>query len=197
VKEKKVLQVYVDKGMKHGQKVVFAGEADEAPGLEAGDIIFVLVEKKHETFKRNGSDLYMEVTIPLIEALGGFTFTVKHLDNRTLIVKSEKGDVIKPGDVRMVQSEGMPIYKKGPYDKGNLYMQFNIEFPKPGFLKDKQIEQLEKILPPRRTAPKITPDMDQVELKKVNLEQQHQRSRMEEDDEDGEPQGSRVQCAQQ
>jgi len=45
-KDKKILQVYVDKGMKHGQKITFAGEADEAPGLESGDIIFVLTEKK-------------------------------------------------------------------------------------------------------------------------------------------------------
>lgn len=30
VKEKKILQVYIDPGMKHGQKIVFSGEADEA-----------------------------------------------------------------------------------------------------------------------------------------------------------------------
>mgnify|MGYP000028743075 FL=1 len=30
VQEKKVLEVHVDKGMKHGQKITFAGEADEA-----------------------------------------------------------------------------------------------------------------------------------------------------------------------
>lgn len=30
VQEKKVLQVRVDKGMKHGQKIVYPGEADEA-----------------------------------------------------------------------------------------------------------------------------------------------------------------------
>jgi len=89
-KEKKILQVYVDKGMKHGQKIVFSGESDEAPGQEPGDIIFVLIEKKHEVFERNGNDLYMEATIPLVEALGGFAFTVKHLDDRTLLVKSEK-----------------------------------------------------------------------------------------------------------
>lgn len=29
-KEKKVLEVRVDKGMQHGQKIVFTGEADEA-----------------------------------------------------------------------------------------------------------------------------------------------------------------------
>jgi len=97
VKDKKVLTVYVDKGMKHGQKIVFSGESDEAPGMEPGDIAFVLVEKKHDIFKRNGNDLYMEATIPLLEALGGYTFTIKQLDDRILLIKSEKGDIITPG----------------------------------------------------------------------------------------------------
>lgn len=30
VQEKKVLEVHVEKGMKHGQKIVFPGKADEA-----------------------------------------------------------------------------------------------------------------------------------------------------------------------
>ncbi|CAN6477969.1 unnamed protein product [Victoria cruziana] len=33
VQEKKVLEVHVDKGMQHGQKIVFQGEADEAVSL--------------------------------------------------------------------------------------------------------------------------------------------------------------------
>ena len=41
-KEKKVLEVHVDKGMRHGQKIVFSGEADESPGVLPGDIVFVL-----------------------------------------------------------------------------------------------------------------------------------------------------------
>lgn len=32
VQEKKVLEVHVEKGMQHGQKITFAGEADEAVG---------------------------------------------------------------------------------------------------------------------------------------------------------------------
>ena len=33
VQEKKVLEVHVEKGMQHGQKIVFQGQADEAVGL--------------------------------------------------------------------------------------------------------------------------------------------------------------------
>lgn len=48
VKEVKILEVHVDKGMKHGQKITFGGEADQAPGVEPGDIVLVLQEKEHE-----------------------------------------------------------------------------------------------------------------------------------------------------
>ncbi len=47
-KEVKVLEVHVDKGMKHGQKITFSGEADQSPNTEPGDIILVLQEKDHE-----------------------------------------------------------------------------------------------------------------------------------------------------
>lgn len=47
-KETKLLEVHVDKGMKHGQKISFTGEADQAPGTEPGDILLVLQEKEHE-----------------------------------------------------------------------------------------------------------------------------------------------------
>lgn len=47
-KEVKTLEVHVDKGMRHGQKITFSGEADQAPNTEPGDIILVLQEKEHE-----------------------------------------------------------------------------------------------------------------------------------------------------
>jgi len=51
IKEVKILEVHVDKGMKHGQKITFGGEADQAPGVEPGDIVLVLQEKEHEVFQ--------------------------------------------------------------------------------------------------------------------------------------------------
>lgn len=48
IKEVKILEVHVDKGMKHGQKITFGGEADQAPGVEPGDIVLVLQEKDNE-----------------------------------------------------------------------------------------------------------------------------------------------------
>lgn len=51
VRERKILEVNVDKGMVDGQKITFNGEGDQEPGLEPGDIIIVLDEREHRTYK--------------------------------------------------------------------------------------------------------------------------------------------------
>jgi len=38
-KEKKIIEVQVDKGAPNSEKYVFHGEADEYPDIEAGDIV--------------------------------------------------------------------------------------------------------------------------------------------------------------
>uniref|UniRef100_A0A2K6KSY9 J domain-containing protein n=1 Tax=Rhinopithecus bieti TaxID=61621 RepID=A0A2K6KSY9_RHIBE len=47
VREKKILEVHIDKGMKYGQKMTFHGEGNQEPGLEREDIIIVLDQKDH------------------------------------------------------------------------------------------------------------------------------------------------------
>jgi DnaJ family protein A protein 2 len=118
-----------------------------------------------------------------------------------LHLKTEKGDIIKPGEVKMIPNEGMPTHKR-PFEKGSLFVQFNIEFPKPGYFEPKALEQLEKLLPPRRPVVKPAPDHTVAVLQKVpqtndkNGKRQSRRESYESGDEDEEPRGG-VQCTQQ
>ena len=97
VNERKVLEVFIDRGMKEGQTISFAGEADQTPGVEPGDVVIVVEEKPHEIYKRKGDDLYAEISIDLLTALAGGQFAIQHLDERALLVTIHPGDVIKPG----------------------------------------------------------------------------------------------------
>jgi len=204
VKDKKILEVHIDKGMREGQKITFTGESDQAPGVEPGDIIFVLKQKEHPHFKRQGADLFVEHKITLIEALGGTTFTINHLDDRILLVKTDEGDVIKPGDLRVIPKEGMPIHKR-PYEKGNLYIKFDVEFPEPGSFSKAQLKTLESVLPPRNPAPKVKKNAENVEeVVLQNVTEEHQShghgghgEAYEEDGEEGHQRGEGVQCRQQ
>jgi DnaJ family protein A protein 2 len=126
--EKKTLEVRVDPGMKHGQKIVMAGEADENPGVEPGDVVFVLVQQEHPIFQRKGADLVFEKKISLKDALCGVKFAVNHLDQRAIIVKTDPGQVIKPNALKLLAGEGMPLWKR-PFEKGRLFILFKVEFP--------------------------------------------------------------------
>jgi DnaJ homolog subfamily A member 2 len=74
--ERKVLEVQIDKGMKHNEKITFRGAADETPGMEPGDVNFVIQEKDHDLFKRKGADLLVTKEISLNQALTGFTVSI-------------------------------------------------------------------------------------------------------------------------
>merc|ERR1719297_651546 len=195
-RERKILEVSVDKGMEDGQKVTFSGEGDQEPGLEPGDIIIVLDEKAHALFKRNGQDLIMKMDISLTEALTGLKKAVKTLDDRTLVIQTVRGEVIKTGDLKMVRGEGMPRYRN-PFEKGRLIIQFNVVFP--NNLEPSVAQALAQILPPAEE-PMIPDDHDEVDLNDFDPEtdrQNHRRQQYEDDDDHHGHHGPGVQCASQ
>eukprot|EP00761_Pharyngomonas_kirbyi_P003286 gb/GECH01003290.1/.p1 GENE.gb/GECH01003290.1/~~gb/GECH01003290.1/.p1 ORF type:complete len:404 (+),score=84.74 gb/GECH01003290.1/:1-1212(+) len=193
-KEKKTLEVHIDKGMRHGQKIVFSGEADELPDTTPGDLIFVVKQRPHKYFEREGGDLVYRKNITLAAALTGVEFTIEHLDGRTLLVRNQEGEVVKPDEVKMIEGEGMPTHHD-PFNTGNLMIKFHVEFPKsvPSDIRSK----LEELLPPKQGLGKV--NMDDVE--EVTLTEpvsgnngRFNRGEAYEDDEDERP---NVGCAQQ
>lgn len=127
-KEKKIVDVAVDKGAPDGAKYTFHGEADQYPGQEPGDVIIVVKEVEHKKFKRRGADLFIEHKITLVEALTGINFIFTHLDGTQIRIKNEPGEVIKPDDIKTVAEKGFPFYKS-PYRFGNLFIKFTVTFP--------------------------------------------------------------------
>uniref|UniRef100_W5N0Q1 DnaJ homolog subfamily A member 1 n=3 Tax=Lepisosteus oculatus TaxID=7918 RepID=W5N0Q1_LEPOC len=148
VRQKKILEVHIDKGMKDGQKITFHGEGDQEPGLEPGDIIIVLDQKVHPVYTRQGEDLIMNLEIKLVEALCGFQKPIKTLDDRILLLTSHPGEVIRPGDRKCIMNEGMPFHRR-PFEKGRLIVLFTVNFPEENFLPLDKLTQLERYLPER------------------------------------------------
>eukprot|EP01083_Nonionella_stella_P057420 150744_1 len=94
-KERKVLEVHVEKGMENNERITFKGMSDEMPKCEPGDINFIIQEKDHDLFKRKGADLLAVKEVSLNQALCGFSWKIKHLDGRELVIKSKPGEIIK------------------------------------------------------------------------------------------------------
>ena len=89
-RERKILEVAVDKGMSDGQKITFGGEGDQEPGLEPGDIIIILDEKEHATFKRNGTDLIMKMNINITEAGNKMSRSLSCFSSFIIFIKTRK-----------------------------------------------------------------------------------------------------------
>jgi len=182
-RERKILEVNVDKGMEDSQKITFTEEGDQEPGLEPGDIIIVLDEKPHELYKRNGMDLIMKMDISLRESLCGFKKIINTLDDRALIIQTIPGEVIKTGDFKSIQGEGMPQYRN-PFEKGRLIISFNVVFP--DRLETDIASKIAAILP-AEAEPMIPDDHEEVDLNdfdpKADRAQQQARNQYDEDDE--------------
>ncbi|CCI48832.1 unnamed protein product [Albugo candida] len=196
-KERKVLEVNIEKGMRHGQRITFSGEADQAPGVLPGDIIFVIQEKEHSIFQRKGGNLIMEKKISLVESLCGFEAIVEHLDGRHLHIKTNPGEIIKPNQFKSIQGEGMPTHGN-PFIKGQLVIMFKIQFPESGSMTEKQLSTLRSVLPPAPSVPHIADAeecfLSDFDAEAAQREQQQQREAYDSDDDRG---GQRVQCQQQ
>jgi len=127
----------------------------------------------------------MKKTIPLISALSGCEFTITHLDGRVLRVTSQKGEIMKPGQYKMIEKEGMPTYRD-PFNKGHLYIKFEIDFP--AKLTDTNVIQLKELLPKESQSPISKNDIE-YELTETEI-QENNKERNEDDEEE---RGERVQ----
>jgi len=199
VSEKKQLEVHIDKGMKGGSQVTFKGESDQAPGVESGDVVIVLEERPHERFKRNDNELYTEVELDLLTALGGGQFSIKHLDDRVLLITLVPGEVVKSGTTKVIQGQGMPSLRH--HEPGDLYVHFTVNFPQ--HIDPAVVPHLEAALPQRKPLPKFAKGyhMEEVDLVELDARQQQRYANgpdgMDEDEDEGMGRSGGVQCAQQ
>lgn len=196
--EKKILEVFIDKGMKNGQQISFAGEGDQAPDIIPGDIIIALDLEPHSTFQRDGDDLIYQAHIDLLSALAGGQFAISHLDDRMLLVTILPGEAIQPNMVKVIPNEGMPSYRHQTH--GHLFVKFTVDFPQSNWADDETIAQLYAILPPTKPLPELgNKHVDEVVLADATS-YQSQRSYHAHHDGDGDEDHDRdqpgVQCAQ-
>jgi len=159
-KDKKIIEIEIDKGAPSDFRKVFYGEGDQEPGKEPGDIVIQLEEKEHPTFQRHGKDLTLRLDIDVSEALCGMRRSLKTLDNRNIALVTKPGEIIKQADIKMIQGEGMPTFRD-PFNKGKMIIIFNITFPdKIDPVAAKKILQL---LPKPQTPP-LPKDVEEVQL---------------------------------
>lgn len=126
VPETEILTIDVKPGWKKGTKITFPDKGNEQPNQLPADLVFVIDEKPHDVFKRDGNDITMNHRVTLAEALGGTTINITTLDGRNLSIPVI--DIVSPGYELVIAREGMPIVRE-PGNRGDLKIKFDVKFP--------------------------------------------------------------------
>nr|XP_036676031.1 uncharacterized protein LOC108010415 [Drosophila suzukii] len=122
-----MLIVEIRPGWKAGTRITFTGVGDQLPNRRPGDVIFVLREKPHPFFRREGCDLRFTARISLGEALGGAHLEVPTLQGESLHLCT-KGEVISQNSTRRFPGQGLP-HQVIDWCRGDLVVDFSIKFP--------------------------------------------------------------------
>mmetsp|Transcript_6132 Transcript_6132/g.11075 ORF Transcript_6132/g.11075 Transcript_6132/m.11075 type:complete len:391 (-) Transcript_6132:71-1243(-) len=139
--ESTVLNIDVQKGWKSGTKVRFAGAGDKLLDRPPQDIIFVVKEKPHDVYVRDGDTLMTRAKISLKNALlGGVNVPIRLPNNE--IVQVKLSGVTPPGTKKHIAGKGFYNRKRGTF--GDAVVEFEVEFP--ASLSEKQKKELAKAL---------------------------------------------------
>lgn len=121
-----LLDVAIPAGVDDGMRVRIAGEGQPSPdGGPAGDAYCFIHVRQHKIFRRDGSDLIVQVPLSYSQAALGTKFEIPTLDGRKTIdipAGTESGEVFQ------LRGLGMPDPRSGA--KGDLLVQTFIEVPK-------------------------------------------------------------------
>jgi len=142
-------EIEIKPGYGKNTQLKYAHQGHEVYGHPTTNLIAKIKENTFGSYKRRGNDLIYTQHISLLNAINSDPVQIKTLDGRLLSIALD--EIICPKTVKQVKGEGMPIYNDDPlaalkldHSKGDLYIKFDIAFPK--HLSEEQKEQLREIL---------------------------------------------------
>jgi DnaJ family protein B protein 4 len=127
IQRSSVIELDIKPGFQAGTKLTFNNRGDQLqPGGPAGDLQFVIAEKPHQWFKRQGADIIYEATVSLKAALTGCKITLKDLYGEEVTLTTDTP--VQPGSERRIVGHGLPNRMAGG-KKGDLVVRFTVRFP--------------------------------------------------------------------
>ncbi len=126
VEKEKTLELKIPAGVETGSRLRVTGEGEAGPnGGPSGDLFVVLHVKDHETFERQGANLYSAAPVTFAQAALGAEIKVKTLDGEEDL-KIPAGT--QTGSIFRIKSQGMPAL--GGRGKGDLFVAVTLITPK-------------------------------------------------------------------
>lgn len=123
LKKEEEISVKIPAGMQDGEMIRLSGAGEAVPRGITGDLYIKVHVAKHPVFKREGSNLVMDLNIKLTDALLGGEYTVNTLDGK-LKLKIPKN--VSFGEILRVRDKGVPLDNR---KRGDLLVHLNINLP--------------------------------------------------------------------
>ncbi len=125
ITEEETVTVQIPAGVQEGMQLKVSGKGNAAPGNGVpGDLIVVIEETEHETLKREGENLHLDLYISFPEAILGVSKDIQVVSSKVRI-KLEAG--IQSGKILRLKGKGVPNING--YGKGDLLIHVNVWTP--------------------------------------------------------------------
>jgi DnaJ-class molecular chaperone len=134
--------ITIDAGVENDDTVIYENKGNQYPNELIGDIIFIIKENMHNTFKRIGNDLIYNHTVTLGDSLVGCNIKIDHINGEKIVITED--NFIKDNSYSVIKDKGMKM--KGNYNYGSLYIIYTIEYPNKKLTSDEK-DILQNILP--------------------------------------------------
>jgi len=132
--------VKIPAGVQHGVTFKYAGMGDDSiRNVPRGDLMVVMSVLDSDGYTRKGNDLYTDKTIDCFQAIRGYEFNLKTLEDKIIKVKVPSGT--QPGTILTLRGQGMPVHKTIGI-RGNLYVKIHILIPQLSVADLKKIKDL-------------------------------------------------------
>ncbi len=139
----KQIRITIPAGVENGQTIRIKGHG--GPGMNggpAGDLLITFAVEDDPVFKRTGSNLYLNVDLPLYTAVLGGEVTVPTLTGQAKVPVKE---LTQNGTVVRLKGKGFPVYKKeGSF--GDLLVTYQVKLPER--LSDRERELFKQLANP-------------------------------------------------
>ncbi len=133
----KTIKVKIPRGIENNSKIRLKGKgALGINGGPSGDLIIKIFVQTHSTFKRNGLNLEVEISITLIDALLGTEINVPTMDG---MIKMKIPSGTQPNSKLRIKGKGVP----SSGSRGDLIIKVLVKFPKK--LTEEQKELIKKL----------------------------------------------------
>jgi molecular chaperone DnaJ len=139
VRRQEEISVRVPAGIDDGEVIRLSGAGEAVRGGNAGDLYVKVHVEKHPQFRKEGSNLVMDLRVKLSSALLGDEYKMNTLDG-PITLKIPQG--IHHGEILRVRGKGVPIDRGR---RGDLMVKIQIDLPhKLSKESEKLVEELKR-----------------------------------------------------